>query len=101
VAISGGNSVSLPAGRTIPAKGNCTISVDVTAALPGSYLNTLGVGALVTNNGNSVLPATAPLTVLTIAAPPVSVPTVSVMGLLVLIGAVFVIGFLSLRLRRG
>src|SRR4029077_10673315 len=42
-AIPGGSAVTLPAGRTIPAgsstvPGFCTLAVDVTAAVAGSYL---------------------------------------------------------------
>ncbi len=66
LATAGGSTVTLPAGRSIPANGSCTLSVDVTAALPGSYVNTLMAGALVTSNGNNPSPAVATLTVIAV-----------------------------------
>jgi hypothetical protein len=71
VAVAGGNTVSLPVGRTIQATGSCTVSVSVTAAVAGSYVNTLPIGALQTSNGNNPAPAIATLTVVAIV-PPVS-----------------------------
>jgi Ice-binding-like len=62
-ATAGGNSVTLPTGATVGANGSCTVSVNVTAALPGSYVNTLPVGALQTSNGRNALPAVATLNV--------------------------------------
>ncbi|MDQ3011915.1 MAG: ice-binding family protein, partial [Acidobacteriota bacterium] len=75
-AIAGGNTVTLPMGRTIPggAPGTCTVTVDVTAPLAGNYLNTLPAGALQTSNGNNAAPAIATLTVV---QPP---PTAPVLG---------------------
>jgi hypothetical protein len=70
IATPGSGTVTLPAGRTIPANGSCTLTVNVTAANGGAYLNTLGIGALVTSNGNNANPAIAPLTVI----PPVMIP---------------------------
>jgi len=57
--------VTLSAGSSIPggAPGTCTVTVNVTAALGGSYLNTLPAGALQTSNGNNAAPAIATLTV--------------------------------------
>ena len=63
VAVAGSSSVTLPAGRSIPVNGNCTLTVDVTAAAAGSYVNTIPAGALVTSNGNNAAPASATLTV--------------------------------------
>ena len=40
VAVAGASTVTLPAGRSIPANGNCTFTVDVTAAVGGTYINT-------------------------------------------------------------
>ena len=51
------------AGGTIPAGSNCTVTVDVTAASAGSYINSLAVGALPTSNGSNAGPAVATLTV--------------------------------------
>ncbi len=74
LALAGGTTVTLPAGRTIPANGSCTLNVDVTAALAGTYVNTLVVGALVTTNGNNRSPAVAALTVIAIVP---TAPTIS------------------------
>ncbi len=63
VAVAGGTTVTLPAGRSIPANGSCTLTVNVTAAVAGNYINTLLAGALVTSNGNNAGPAIATLTV--------------------------------------
>src|SRR6185503_5479868 len=70
VAVAGGSTVTLPAGRTIPANGSCTLTVDVTAGAGGSYINTLAAGALVTSNGNNIAPAVATLTVVALVPPP-------------------------------
>jgi hypothetical protein len=70
VAVAGGSTVTLPAGRTIPANGSCTVTVDVTAAAGGSYINTLPAGALQTSNGNNPAPAIATLTVVALVPPP-------------------------------
>lgn len=63
-AFAGGTTVALPTGRTIPANGSCTVSVNVTSAVVGSYINTLPIGALQTSNGNNPAPANATLTVI-------------------------------------
>jgi uncharacterized repeat protein (TIGR01451 family) len=55
--------VGLTAEGLIPAKGSCTVTVNVTASAPGSYLNTLPAGALQTDHGNNANPAVATLTV--------------------------------------
>jgi len=68
LATAGGSTVTLPAGRIIPANGLCTLSVDVTSAMVGVYLNTLPIGALVTSNGNNPAPANATLTVVRFGA---------------------------------
>ena len=64
LATPGSTSVSLPAGRTIAANGSCTLSVNVTGAIAGSYINVLPTNALQTNNGNNLAPATATLVIL-------------------------------------
>lgn len=58
----GGSTVTLTGG-SIPASGSCTITIPVTASIAGNDINTLSVGALVTNNGNNLAPAVATLTV--------------------------------------
>ncbi|HZP66698.1 MAG TPA: DUF11 domain-containing protein [Rudaea sp.] len=56
-------------GGTIPANGSCTVSVTVTAASAGSYVNTIPAGAVTsTNAGSNPNPTTDTLTVI---APPV------------------------------
>jgi len=52
-------------GSTIPANGSCTVTVNVTAASGGNYINTLPTGALQTSNGSNAAPAVATLTVIT------------------------------------
>jgi len=68
--------VTLPVGRSIPAgagatPGVCTVTVDVTSPVGGSYVNTLPAGALQTSNGNNALPALATLAVVPPVAPPI------------------------------
>jgi uncharacterized repeat protein (TIGR01451 family) len=64
-AVSGGASVSLANGTTIPA-GGCSISVDVTVpptAVSGTNTNNIPAGTLQTSVGNNQAPANATLTV--------------------------------------
>lgn len=104
-AAAGGNSVSLPSGRTIPANGSCTVSVNVTAALLGSYVNTLPIAALQTSNGNNLAPASATLTVLAQVPPGVTpaaaaaVPTFSDWVLVLLSAALASVGLAGMRRR--
>ena len=56
--------IGLTAEGLIPAKGSCTVTANVTAAAPGSYVNTLPAGALQTDHGNNAAAATATLTVI-------------------------------------
>ena len=58
----GGAKVTLTGGA-IPARGYCTVTVPVTAAAAGCYVNTLPAGALQTCNGSNPAPAMATLTV--------------------------------------
>jgi len=61
-------SVSLTGG-TIPATGNCTVTITVTASGGGTYDNIIPAGGLITTNGGSnTTPATSSLTV-TLAPP--------------------------------
>ncbi|UZR29791.1 IPTL-CTERM sorting domain-containing protein [Methylococcus mesophilus] len=62
-ASAGGTTVTLPASRSIPANGTCTVTVDVTAPAGASYVNTLAIGALATDNGSNTVPANATLVV--------------------------------------
>jgi len=54
---------------TIPPNGSCTIRVDVRSGTPGTYVNTIPVGALQTTVGNSVAAASATLTVTAFNSP--------------------------------
>ncbi|NOK15509.1 DUF3494 domain-containing protein [Corallococcus carmarthensis] len=50
-------------GGSIPANGSCTVTVPVTAAAGGNYINSIAAGALQTGNGSNAAPAIATLTV--------------------------------------
>jgi uncharacterized repeat protein (TIGR01451 family) len=63
-AVAGSGSVSYASGATIPAAGGCTITVPVTTASGGSYVNTIAAGALQTQGGSNAAPTTDTLTVL-------------------------------------
>ena len=71
-ATAGANTVTLPMGATVGSSSNCTISVDVTSAQPGVYVNTIPVNALQTSNGNNLAPAVATLTVVGLTVPALS-----------------------------
>lgn len=66
---TGTSSVTLTGG-SIPANGSCTMTVLVTAASAGGYINSLPVGALQTGNGSNAARAVATLTVLLPTATP-------------------------------
>jgi hypothetical protein len=95
VAVAGASTVTLPAGRSIPASGNCTLSVDVTAAVNGAYVNVLPVGALVTSNGSNAAPAVAVLTVGPLAA--AGIPTLSEWAMIMLAGLFVLFGVARIR----
>jgi len=61
---AGTSTVNIAAGASIPAGGSCTVTVNVTAPVAGTYINTLLANALETNKGNNLLPAVATLTVI-------------------------------------
>lgn len=63
-AVAGAGSVSFASGATIPAAGGCTITVPVTSASGGSYVNTIAAGALQTQGGSNATPTTDTLTVI-------------------------------------
>jgi uncharacterized repeat protein (TIGR01451 family) len=63
-ATAGANTITYANGATIPA-GGCTIIVDVTASVAGSYTNTIAAGALTTTAGNNPSPTSATLTIST------------------------------------
>lgn len=59
---AGDGSVRL-SGGTIPAAGSCTVTVNVTATVAGTYTNTIAAGALTTSGGTNLAAASATLTV--------------------------------------
>ena len=61
---AGDSSITYASGQAIP-PGGCSISVDVTASVGGTYTNSIPAGALQTTLGTSQTPANAPLTVST------------------------------------
>jgi uncharacterized repeat protein (TIGR01451 family) len=65
-----GDSTVTLTGGSILANGSCTVTVNVTAPLGGSYFNSLAAGALQTTNGSNAAPAVATLTVNTPAVAP-------------------------------
>jgi uncharacterized repeat protein (TIGR01451 family) len=100
VGVAGSSTVTLPAGRSIAANSSCTLTVDVTAALGGSYINSLLAGALVTTNGNNTGPAIATLTVIApvaIGSPAEPIPTLSEWAMIVLAALVAIAGFAAMR----
>jgi len=92
----GGTTLTLPAGRSIPANGSCTVSVAVTATLPGVYVNTLPTGALVTSNGVNPAPASATLTVAATARAPTMIPLLSPWSLLLIGGLVVLLASVTI-----
>ena len=58
-AISGFQVFALGAGAEIPAQGSCTVTVCVMTDMTGTYTNTIPAGALQTDMGNNVDPASA------------------------------------------
>jgi hypothetical protein len=99
VAVAGTNTATLPAGRTIPANGLCTLTLDVTAALVGTYVNTLPIDALMTTNGNNPAPASDDLRVVAFLFPDTPVPTLSTWATLLLGTLLAAIAALALRVR--
>jgi uncharacterized repeat protein (TIGR01451 family) len=59
-ATPGDIQISYANGASIPA-GGCTISVDVTSAVDGSYVNTIAAGQMTTSTGSNPQPAVATL----------------------------------------
>ena len=83
VAVAGGNSVTLPVGRSIPAGGSCTVTVRITAPSAGSYTLILIPGLLVTDGGSSQGDTGVTLNV-GLPQAPNSIPTLSEWGLVLL-----------------
>jgi Ice-binding-like len=91
-----GTTVTLPATRSIPAgsgatPGICTLTVDVTAPVGGSYLNTLAANALQTSNGNNAAAANATVTVTP------AVPTLPGWAIITLTALLVLAGFAAMR----
>jgi hypothetical protein len=72
---AGAFSLTLDAGAVIPAQSTCTVSVSVTAATQGGYVNTVPAGALDTDLGANAEAAIATLTVELLAQPPTAALT--------------------------
>ena len=70
----GGGTVTISSG-SIPANGSSTVTVEVTAAAPGTYINSLSSGSLKTSNGNNAAPAVAALTVSPLGSPTLVAPS--------------------------
>ncbi|NJN72800.1 MAG: hypothetical protein HC799_08340 [Limnothrix sp. RL_2_0] len=64
-AVAGASTVSYANGATIPA-GSCTIQVDVTSSVSGTYTNTIPANALSTTAGTNENPDSSDLTVLVV-----------------------------------
>jgi hypothetical protein len=94
LATAGGTSITVPAGRTIPANGSCTVSVIVTSILGGSFVNTLAAGALATTTGSNASLVTATLLVDT-----ATIPTLLGSTVFVLIALLAIAGFIATRWR--
>ncbi len=71
-AVAGGTTLTLASGASIPAAGSCTIAVDVTSAVNGSYVNVIAAGQMQTSAGNNQDPAMATLGVGQAAAPTIA-----------------------------
>jgi hypothetical protein len=100
-AIPGGSAVTLPVGRTIPGgsvavPGSCTLTVDVTASIAGSYLNTVPVGALQTSGGNSTASSAASILIVAATA---NIPTLSEWAIIALTLLLACAGFAAMRRR--
>ena len=100
-AIPGGSAVTLPVGRTIPGgsvalPGSCTLTVDVTASIAGSYLNTVPVGALQTSGGNSTASSAASILIVDKAT---NIPTLSEWAIIALTLLLACAGFAAMRRR--
>jgi uncharacterized repeat protein (TIGR01451 family) len=91
------NTLSLTGG-TVPASSTCTVSIDVTAAAAGNYVNTVPTGTISSSShGTNTQTATATLSVG--AAPPASaaVPTASEWALLLMAAALVVVAMKMMR----
>jgi hypothetical protein len=75
-------SVTLPTGATIPggAPGTCTVTVNVTAAAFGSFLNTITAGALSVTTDDGDVSNTTPVSVPLTAATLTAIPTLNEWG---------------------
>jgi uncharacterized repeat protein (TIGR01451 family) len=96
-ASSTANSLSL-SGGTIPANGSCTVAIDVTAATPGNYPNSIPSGAVTSDNAgsNTAGSTTATLTV-GAAQGEADVPTASEWALIVMAMALALVGWKMMR----
>lgn len=70
-AVAGGNAVTYESGSALPA-GGCTITVPVTSASAGSFLNALPAGSLLTDAGSNAQAAQATLVVQALQPPTIT-----------------------------
>lgn len=98
-ATAGSSTISLPAGTTIPggSPGTCALTMDVTAAAAGTYVNTLETGTLETDQGSNPDPASATLSVIA----PATIPTLSQWAMIGLAFLLTIVGFTAMRRRAG
>jgi len=70
LANAGTDTIRLSNSAVIPPNSTCTVSVDVSADVAGTYVNTIPAGALQTDQGDNANAAEATLTVSVPAGPP-------------------------------
>ena len=81
-------------GGTIPASGECTISMLVVATATGPLTNTIAAGAVVSDNAPaSTAPTSAVLTAFASGGSPLPIPSLSPLGLVLLASLLAVTGW--------
>ncbi|MCC8986256.1 MAG: IPTL-CTERM sorting domain-containing protein [Candidatus Contendobacter sp.] len=95
-ASAGGNTVTLTGGA-IPANGICTLTAEVTAAVDGSYINTLLAGTLVIGNNSNAAPAIAILSVRNLVPLGRAIPTLSEWAMIMFAGLLAIAVYVSTR----
>lgn len=82
-ATAGGGSVALANG-TIPANGNCTVTINVIATAAGTYTNMIGAGGVTSANAPASAAAAAAAVVVVVVAPQLPIPALSGLALALL-----------------
>lgn len=72
---AGDGTVTLVSGAAIPATASCTVDVDVSAANPSTYVNSIAAGALQTDQGSNANATSASLNVSVASGPPTMTKT--------------------------